>query len=401
LRRILAITPNPPLPMLSGDSIRYYNLIVQLARRGWDISLFSLARQDAPGEADLLKLRDHCSAVTIHPFHKPASSRFAQLASDTIRRRPFHDHFLWSADAQAALDRAFDLGQFDVLFVHLMHMYRYVAGRSSGATVLDTHNAEWLRLQSMIDGNPRSPRALYARTQLGPVQTLERTAVRDVACTLAVSPEDLDYFRGLGARRAELVPNGVDLETHDAKAQITREPGILFLASLSYGANLDALLFLIDDILPHCRRTDAHLDIVGSNPPVSLPRIASKSPIRAVPVGEVGDTRPYIDRNRLMVVPLRYGGGTRLKILEGLAQGIPVISTSIGCSGLGLRHLKEIIIADKPEEFAAWIDRLLEDTDLCQRLASQGRQKVEQQFGWSGVADKLHIIMKSIDDGQA
>ena len=394
MRRVLTITPSVPSPTMSGESIRAYNLIAQLAHRGWGISLFSLSRPDAPSPSDLRALHEVCDDIAIHPFRTPPPVTFANLAADAIRRKPFHDHFLWSQEAQAGLERAFDLDGFDILFVHLIHMYRYVDGRAS-ATVLDTHNAEQLRLRSMIASHPLSSRAWYARTQLAPVRTLERNAVADVACTLAVSPEDLHYFRGLGARRVELVPNGVDLETHLPKSRVTPEPRILFLASLSYSANLDALRYLIDGILPHCRRTDARLDIVGSNPPRALPRISRRSPIRADPIGQVADVRPYVDRNRLLVVPLRYGGGTRLKILEGLAQGIPVISTSVGCTGLGLNHLDEIIVADDPKAFAGWIDRLLEDTELCERLVARGRQKVEKDFGWSGIGARLHHILET------
>lgn len=400
MRRILAITPNLPLPMLSGDSIRYNNLIVQLARRGWDVSLFSLCRERDFREAEIRVLRNVYSEITVYPFHKASKSKYVDLAKDTILRRPFHDHLLWSADAQAIFDRSFSLHRYDVIFIHLIHMYRYVSGRESNVSILDTHSAEYLRLKSMIDGNPRSPRAFYARTQLGPVKKFEEETVREVACTLAVSPDELDYFGSLGARRVELVANGVDLDTHYPKSGVTREPRILFLGSLSYSANLDALQYLIDAILPNCKRADAQLDIVGSHPPTSLPRISSRSPIRADAVGEVVDVRPYIDRNRFLVVPLRYGGGTRVKIIEGLAQGIPVISTSVGCSGLGLQHLEEIIVVDDAKEFADWIDRLLEDTELCQRLAANGRKKVERDFGWSRIADNLHVVIESIASGR-
>jgi glycosyltransferase involved in cell wall biosynthesis len=380
---------------MSGDSIRYYNLIMQLPQRGWDVSIFSLCRPEMLNDASLCPLRAACKEIVTHPFRVSALARYAQFAEDSIRRQPFHNHFSWSREAQAAFDHAFDPREFDLLFVHQIHMQRYVAGKGGGAVVLDTHNAEYLRLKSMIDGDPRSPRAMYARTQLDPVRSLEQRTVRDVDCTLAVSSEELAYFQTLGARRTELVPNGVDLAMHQPKSVVSPEPRILFLASLGYSANLDALHYLVDDILPHCRRTDAQLDIIGSNPPVSLPEVSRRSPILAAPVGEVADVRPYVERNRLLVVPLRYGGGTRLKIIEGLAQGIPIISTSIGCAGLGLKHLEDIIVANEPEEFAAWIDRLLEDTDLCQRLAKQGRRKVEQEFSWSRIADGLHSILQS------
>lgn len=394
--RVLAITPHVPLPLRSGDTIRYYNLIVQLARHGWDVSLFSLCMHDAPEEADLQALRAICDDVIIEPFRKPKTRKHLDFAKDSLSRRPFHDHLFWSETAQATFDRSVDLDTFDIVFVHLIHMYRYVCGRAKDATVFDTHNAEFLRLRSMIEGNPWSLRALFARTQLGPVRSFEMQAVREAACTLAVSTDDYDYFQSLSPNCVELVPNGVDLELHYPKADVTSDPNLLFLASLSYSANLDSLHYLINSILPLCQRKDAHLDVVGSKPPPSLAQICSAAPIHANAVGEVRDTRPYIDRNRILVVPLRFGGGTRLKILEALAQGLPVISTSIGCSGLGLRHQEEIIIADDPEEFAGWIDRLLADTDLCRTLSRNGRQKVERDFGWDRIGETLHSILEDI-----
>ncbi len=112
--------------------------------------------------------------------------------------------------------------------------------------------------------------------------------------------------------------------------------------------------------------------------------------------GNVLDTTPYWDRARALVVPLRVGGGTRLKILEALARGVPVVTTSLGCEGLGLRSGQDVLVADDAEAFAACVDRLLADDELCRSLAAQGRTVAEARFDWRKIGDAFESSLSSV-----
>ena len=171
---------------------------------------------------------------------------------------------------------------------------------------------------------------------------------------------------------------------------------ILFLGSLDYSANIDALAFLVDSVAPLIERRNATLSVVGSHPRNEVFEIAKRSTLAMTVNGDVLDTTPYWERARALAVPLRVGGGTRLKILEALARGVPVVTTSLGCEGLGLRSGQEVLVADDAEAFAACVDRLLDDDELCRSLAAQGRTVVEARFDWRTIGDAFESSLSSV-----
>jgi glycosyltransferase involved in cell wall biosynthesis len=185
------------------------------------------------------------------------------------------------------------------------------------------------------------------------------------------------------------VENGVDLEYYNV-GTATDESQLLFLASLDWYPNLDALNYLLDYIMPvlYSRRPGVRLRIVGRRPPKSLAaRIASLQ--WAELVADVADVRPYLRQAAVVVVPLRIGGGSRLKILESLAAGKAVVSTSIGAEGLSLVPGEHIRIADEPEEFVRQILELLESPKERERLGANGRGIVAERYGWDKMASAL------------
>jgi glycosyltransferase involved in cell wall biosynthesis len=153
---------------------------------------------------------------------------------------------------------------------------------------------------------------------------------------------------------------------------------------------------MIREILPAVQDRNARITVVGGGPSRAIRLEADSAALPTEVTGRVPSTEPYFRRSRLMAVPLRFGGGTRLKILESLARGVPVLSTAVGCEGLGLRHEHDVVIADDPRGFAEWIDRLLTDDELCTSLARNGRWTVEQRFDWSAIGDRLEEALLEI-----
>jgi glycosyltransferase involved in cell wall biosynthesis len=394
--RALMLTHTAPLPLVSGERVRNFHLLRELARRGWSVSLFALNHGPAPSAADEDVLRELCERVELEPFDASSIARYRRLAAAVSTRTAFQRRFFFSRTAAERLTGWLRNESFDAFVAESLYMYPYLPADARRLSVLDTLNAEVRRVQAMAAVLGHRPRGLVARLQLEPVRRFEAEAAQAVARVVAVSDEEGRYFDGLAPGKVDVVPNGVDCEGIATRPSLPAEPRLLFVGSMDYSANVDAVEHLIDDVLPRLARSDAVVELVGSNPRPAVRRAAERSAVSVEVHGQVPSTEPYFERARLLVVPLRFGGGTRLKILEALARGVPVVSTTLGCEGLGLTHERNVVVADSPEELAAWIDRLLEDDDLCRRLGREGRATVEERYDWRRLGEAFEAVVRGV-----
>jgi lipopolysaccharide/colanic/teichoic acid biosynthesis glycosyltransferase len=196
----------------------------------------------------------------------------------------------------------------------------------------------------------------------------------------------------------EIVRNGVDL-SYFTPTDEEREPATLVMSGkMSYHANVTGALYLIRDVMPRVwsRRPDAKLAIVGKAPPRTLRHLAEREPDRIDVTGYVPDIRPYLRRATLSVVPVLYGAGTQLKVLEAMACGTPVVSTAVGADGLRLTHGQNVVVADEPEVMADEIIDLLARPDRRERLGWAGRCFVERGHSWEGSARRMESIYQGV-----
>ena len=188
--------------------------------------------------------------------------------------------------------------------------------------------------------------------------------------------------------RIAVVPNGVDLDAYRLDAS-AREPGtILFTGLMSYYPNVHGVRMFVEEIFPRVLRQAPHarLLVVGAEPAPAVRRLAGD---RIVVTGYVDDVRPYLERAEAYVVPLRIGGGTRVKALQAMAMGVPIVSTRVGCEGLNVEHGRHVLLADTPDEFAGSVVRLLHDGRLRASLAHDAAAFV-RDYAWSRVGDVLN-----------
>jgi glycosyltransferase involved in cell wall biosynthesis len=188
------------------------------------------------------------------------------------------------------------------------------------------------------------------------------------------------------------VPNGVDAGYFAPQADTLPDPAsIVFSANLGYRPNVDAALYFVREIFPLILRQcpEAIFTIVGTGAPAEIQQLASR---RIIITGRVPDVRPFIAKAAVFVVPIRYGSGTRLKVLEALAMRMPVVSTSLGAEGIPVLDGRHLLLADDPEPFATSVLRLLEDRSLARTLATCGRDMVLQEFRWEHLARRLDVL---------
>jgi glycosyltransferase involved in cell wall biosynthesis len=227
---------------------------------------------------------------------------------------------------------------------------------------------------------------------------MERQFVRRADHVLTVSDDDrLTFLRFVPDRQVTTVPTGVDLDYFRLRDTSEKAHTLVFTGSMDWAANEDAILYFCSEILPRIRRQipDARLSVVGRNPTRRIRALKAEDALVDV-TGTVDDIRRYVHEAAVYVVPLRIGGGTRIKIFEAMALAKPVVSTTLGAQGLPVRHGENVLLADTPETFAEHTVRLLRDCSERQRLGRAGRSLVESRYSWPAAVDVVEGVLSAL-----
>ena len=399
-RSLLWLLHQPPLPAVTGARVRSLALVRELATRGWDVSLFALDTGVPAQPADLDELRALCAEVRIVRHDVPRALRMARIGADLARGRAFQHSMFRSPAAVREAHAWIAAAGFDAIVAAGLYMLPYVPPAALPRTLLDSQNVDTERIATMAAALWPRPRGVLARLQQRPVRRYEERAAASAGGVLAVSEPEARWFERVAPGRVTLVANGVDAASVAARGAAVPDGPVLFVGSLDYGANVDAAHVLLDEIAPRLTHAGARIALVGALPP---PRLRAAAAAASVPVevtGRVAQIAPWFAGSRVLVVPLRIGGGTRLKILEAMAYGLPVVTTSLGCAGLDVEHGRDIIVADDHAEFARWVDRLLGDDALAHAIGSAGRATVQRRYAWSTIGDALEAALSGLPQPQ-
>ena len=385
--RILAVTTKSPLPLNEGRALRTYNLLRELATRH-EITLCSYVQSQA--EIDGLEgMREFCADVHAVPLYLRAPR--AELMRDLLRDLASGDPILaikyQRRDMVELLRRLRSGRQFDVLHLDMLHLGLLAREAGDLPTVLVEHNVETALLERR-EQHASGPMKTYLRRQVKKLGRFEAAAVGAAQCVVTCSDNDAELLRRMnGKARTITVPNAVDIEFFKPTDAAPKPATLIYVGGLGWFPNLDAIEFMARDILPRIQKElpQVTLTVVGQVPDASLlQRFADCPNIRFA--GLVDDIRPFAAEAVAYVVPLRIGGGTRLKILDAFAMGRPVVSTSIGCEGLRVTHDRELLMADDAESFAQATLRVLRDPALAARLGAAGRDCVVREYQWASAA---------------
>jgi glycosyltransferase involved in cell wall biosynthesis len=256
------------------------------------------------------------------------------------------------------------------------------------------HNVESLIWQRYTETETNPIKRWFLRQQWKKFEAFERWAYTTATRTVAVSPDDAQLMREhFGATRVEVVDNGVDT-VYFRPTDLAREPKtILFLGSLDWRPNLDGVRILLDSIFPAvaAKEPDAKLLLVGRNPPAWLRDRTNGNPSVELH-GNVPDVRPFIARAGMLAVPLRIGGGSRLKILEALASGLPVVSTRLGAEGLELTGGKHLDVVEECAGMSEAMLSAMRDPERMRTMTDAGRNVVLAHYDWDSLADRLQAV---------
>lgn len=389
---VTAVCPYPPN---SGNPLRTYNLISRLAR-DHDVWLITYFNPDDGGEHAIAHLRSVCAGVEAIPqraaraFHKPAA-----FLRYLLRRTPVDLRFFTSDEMQRAVHRLADENAFDVVQIEDSYMALYFEAlprHAQDRAIITMHDLVCVKYDRIYRLEPKLPRKFRLWLHSRMMRKWEPRYMERFKCCVTMSEVDRRQLNAMNPRlKIEVVPNGVDTTLYKLLSDENKVPALLFVGDMSYRPNVDAAIFLCDDVLPLVRRRlpEAQAWLVGVNPGSEVMRLDGEG---VHVTGRVDDVRPYYERTSVCVVPLRAGGGTRLKILEAMALGRPVVSTRIGCEGINVTDGEHILLAETPEEFADKVVWLITDRTLREYIVRNARQLVETQYDWEIITQTLVLV---------
>lgn len=396
-----------PFPLTSGKRIRTFNLLARLAERH-RITILCHQNPDreesAAAVAAFRKLGIETVVVARAVPPKSGPGFYARLAGNLLSPLPYSVATHSSPTLTDAVKEFGEENPVDVWhceWTPYAHVLRDALGDDLNAarwTVM-AHNVESLIWQRYSETETNPLKRWYIRRQCEKFERFEQWAYGAATLPIAVSHDDALLIRSeFGVRRVEVVENGVDIEYFKPQRDVDRDPAkLLFLGSLDWRPNLDAVSLLIDDIFPKVQAANpaATLAIVGRRPPEWLTsRVAAMPGVRVF--ADVPDVRPFLATCGMLVVPLRIGGGSRLKILEALATDTPVISTRIGAEGLQLTPERDLIVTETPGEMNTAILNAIRSTDELQETAEHGRRQVLNRYSWDLLANRLADVWESV-----
>jgi len=393
--KVLVLDEEIPYPPNAGKRIRTWNLLHRLACRH-SISLLCYGRPSDPAATVVQN-----AGITLHLVEPQADLTGWRLHLclflNLFSPYPFSVAKHFSSRFQRELQALLEGESWDLIQCEWTPYVRFVSEPGRVPLLVATHNVEsqiWAR-RARHTQNPFAK--VFFKTQEWKMRWFEKRALLRASATTAVTAPDVETLRGWGIGAITLVPNGADLEPSSPVPDVERENEILILASLDWYPNVDALEYFIKNIFPivRTRRPESILRIVGRKPPESLKKWLTGMPGVDF-VGEVENARWHLDRATVVIVPLRIGGGSRIKILEALAAGKAVVCTSIGAEGLDVVSGEHLIIADLPGEFALRVEELLASKVARRKLGNRGRNLVIDRYGWDGIARRLESVWQQM-----
>jgi sugar transferase (PEP-CTERM/EpsH1 system associated) len=390
--RILIITDMAPYPPIAGTPLRVYNLLQRISREH-EVWLATFVR--TPDEArGISHIQEFCcqgvetaSLQRLGAFARPASLLRHLLTGTPPDLRLYYSEELVDKVRHLVSKVDFDIVQIENSY---MAMYLEVLPREiRSKTLLDFIDIVFSKYDRIYRLEPKTAKKLRLRLHSRMMRWWEpRYAERFGLCATVSEADRRLLLAANPCLQVEVVPNGVDVQFYQPLPYESTTPALVFVGNMAYRPNIDAVAYFCQEVLPRVRRViaDAEMWIVGIDPGPEV-RQLHRDGVHVT--GRVDDVRPYYRRSAACVVPLRAGGGTRLKILEAMALGRPVISTTIGCEGLDVVDGEHLFIADDPEVFADKTIRLLTDETLRQHLIDKARQMVVTHYDWDVIARRL------------
>ena len=391
--RILWLKTELLHPVDKGGKIRTIEMLKRLKRRH-HITYMTLDDGTATPDA-YARAEEYCHELICVPVRtaRSSSARFyAELLRNLLSTLPFAIERYRNGAMRRAIAEQSRAGRYDLLVSDFLVSAVNVPPRLPLRKVLFQHNVEAMIWRRRVENERHIAPKLYFGLQWRRMVAFERRSCHAFDAVIGVSEQDcLIMQREYAIESVAAVPTGVDTDFFRPSGVLPPVSSkLVFTGSMDWMPNEDAVRFFIKEILPLVQRevSEATLTVVGRNPSAALLNIA-RDHDKIIVTGRVDDVRPFIEEAACFIVPIRIGGGTRLKIYEAMAMEKPVVSTTVGAEGLPVTDGVDVLLADDPKEFAAAVVRMLRDENLARAIGAQAAANVRARFGWDQVAARF------------
>ena len=403
---ILFLTQILPYPPDSGPKVKTWHVLKYLSQAGYKITLVSFIRPEEVPYVDIL--RQICFQVHTVPIKRSRAADLGYLLPSQLSGRPFLIERDDIPAMRSLVKRIVETESVDVINADQLTMTQFAlsfAHRLNGkpALVFDAHNAVWTIVKRMNETLPfyfKVPLFFEAKR----VKAYEANIVADFDGTLAVAETDRaslinavqEFHPGKAVEKLPItvIPIAVDTQKIRPVDRPENSLNILTMGTLYYPPNADGIRWFMQEVFPLVQRVlpAARLTVVGKNPPSDFLRLAQESQGSIAMTGYVPELDPYFAEASIMVIPVRAGGGMRVRILEAFARAMPVVTTTVGLEGIDAQPGKDVLVADEPKDFANSVIRLLNDASLQNRLSMNGRHLVMAKYDWQVTLKTLETV---------
>lgn len=403
--KILFLSQIVPYPPHGGVLQRGYNIIRQIARHH-EVHLLAFVHPDTLGSEDLVNdskyhLEQFCASVDYFDLWPKKSSlhKLIAYASAFVYPLPFSTLAHRSARFKARMQEIISKEAIDVVHYDTIGLAPYLEFGKDLPNVITHHNIESTLMARRSKVESTWLTRYYVGLQAKRLRRYEISESPRFDINVMVSSTDETELKAMTPSvKTTVVPNGVDVEYFSVRDE-EQAPAIIYTGGMNMFANKDAVMHLIEDIWPRIRQKvpDAVFKVIGQDPPEELLSISSRDPSIQV-LGFVDDIRPHVASSAVYVVPLRVGGGTRLKVLDALSQGKAIVSTSVGCEGIEVTDGKDIYIEDQDDRFADRVIELLSNAELRKDLGTHARYLAESRYAWESIGQVLLDAYQTVVD---
>ncbi|MDE3056851.1 MAG: glycosyltransferase [Bacteroidota bacterium] len=391
--KILHAMPYPPVPPTFGGALRIYHLLQHMTRHH-RVTVLTYG-----GHNEYRLLREHFGdrLQDIHLIPYPWFQHHRRLGQGyaLLTKQSFTHLITYTKNMQRLIDLLLLRNEFDIVQSEFAIMGPFNF-RTDAVKILDAHNVEYDNFRRIGLSAPSLLRRLYYRREYKAFFSEEIRACRKNDAIFVTSPRDKAILdNDVPEIPKYVIPNGVDTSYFTPAAGSAEPYSLVFTGMMGYVPNYEGMLYFLSEIFPLILKEipQSKLYIVGSLPPKKLFKLASSN---VIITGYVDDVRPFIQKSSVYVVPLRMGGGTRLKIIEAMAVKKPIVTTTIGCEGIEVQDGESVMVRDEPASFANAVVELLRDKQKSARLAARGYELVRARYDWSIISRRMEECYEDI-----